>query len=248
MEQKCRNCDCTVDSNFCGNCGQSIKVNRLNWHYLVDEFQHSIIHADKGILYTIKRLLVKPEAAIANYLNGKRVGMFKPFGFLVILATINGLLSQLLGIVYTIDFAGLEVEVNKEIANNNLIITEWIYSHYSLVSLVSIIPVSFFSWIIYKKSKLVFVEHLVLNAYLLGMQCLIFSALIPIYFLSDNSYFEIASLLGLLYFIWAYIKLFNKNNLFIAILKSLLVLIFYFISLAIIGMIGGFVWVLFSAK
>ncbi|MDH6353963.1 hypothetical protein M2132_000283 [Dysgonomonas sp. PH5-45] len=85
----CKNCNSTIKGNYCQNCGQATKTDRINFHYLVHEIQHSIFHVDKGILFTIKELLLRPSITIKGYLEGKRVNLFKPFGFVVNQSSLN---------------------------------------------------------------------------------------------------------------------------------------------------------------
>jgi len=247
MNKLCKNCNHVVENNFCGNCGQSVRVGKLNADYLIEEFQHTVLHADKGIFYTIRNLFLNPANTIRNYIKGKRMGIFKPFGFLIILATINGFLSHVLNITYIIDFSGfanLDEESMKEVRNNYAVIYEWMYNHYSLFSLVSIIPLSFLSFVILKKSSgYNFVEQLVVNAYVLGQQCFISILLVPLSLLfSANIYFEVTSILTSLYFVWVYVKLFKVSSFSNAILKSLIVLILYYIALLMTSLLAGLVW------
>lgn len=249
MSKTCKNCDHVVDGYYCSNCGQSVKVGKLNFTYLLEEFQHSIIHADKGILYTIKKLFFNPGDTINNYLAGKRTRLFKPFGFLIILATINGFLSHVLNITYVVDYSDffeLDANTSHQIKSDSLVIYDWLYNHYSLLSLISIIPLSLCSLIIFRRFGYGYVEHLAINAYSLGMQCLVSILFTPLWLLMpQNTYAEITFFFSFLYFVWIYTKMFISDGVFKAIIKSLLLYVFYLIGLLIIGVVGGVFWSLF---
>lgn len=245
MEQnRCTNCSGVTGNNFCSNCGQSVKTGRLNFHYLFHEFQHTVLHADKGIIYTAKELFVNPDKIIRNYIEGKRVNIFKPFGFLIVLATIYGFLSHYLNITYELDFSfvtGMTDNEMADIKSNYYNIYKVIYSHYSVFSLVSIFPLAFFSRFIFRKSGYNYIEHLVANAYILGQQCLIYTLLIPLFYISSgNIYFDVATLLTFVYLVWVYVKLFAPySSTAINILKALFVFGLYTLAIAIAGLIIG---------
>jgi len=81
MAINCKNCNNLYDGNYCNHCGQSANTHEINFKSILHEVQHSLLHIDKGILYTTKELLLRPGKTISDYLNGKRVKHFKPFAF-----------------------------------------------------------------------------------------------------------------------------------------------------------------------
>lgn len=79
ITKHCANCNNAVKGNFCTECGQSIKVSRINIFNVIEELQFSFLHINKGIVYTVKELLLRPGYTIKSYLSGKRIQYFKPF-------------------------------------------------------------------------------------------------------------------------------------------------------------------------
>lgn len=88
----CKNCGTIINDNYCGHCGQSANIHRLNLKYLLHNFFHAITHMDAGYLHTIKELTIRPGHSIREYLQGKRSNHGDPF---VMLLIIGGLCSIL---------------------------------------------------------------------------------------------------------------------------------------------------------
>jgi hypothetical protein len=77
----CANCDRAMDGagqKFCPACGQSTPAHRIDWHFLGHELEHSVLHMDRGILYTLKNLMIRPGHLIRDYIDGRRAHHVKP--------------------------------------------------------------------------------------------------------------------------------------------------------------------------
>lgn len=92
MTTICKNCNNQFEGNFCNNCGQAANTHKLNMHFIWHDLKHGLFHFDNGIFYTIAQLLTKPGYTIREIIDGKRVKHFKPLSFIVVLATVYGLL------------------------------------------------------------------------------------------------------------------------------------------------------------
>lgn len=55
---KCKNCSFSFEGNYCSNCGQTAKTERISFKFLWEDIQHGILHYDKGIVYTVKQLFL----------------------------------------------------------------------------------------------------------------------------------------------------------------------------------------------
>ena len=95
MQIICKNCGHIFSGQFCNNCGQSAATHKLNLHFIWHDIQHGLLHFDKGILYTAKKLFTKPGKSIREFIEGKRVKHFKPISLVIILATLYGVLRHL---------------------------------------------------------------------------------------------------------------------------------------------------------
>ncbi|GAB3348621.1 DUF3667 domain-containing protein [Lysobacter tyrosinilyticus] len=96
----CANCGRTVgapEQHYCPGCGQPTPAHRIDWHFLGHEIEHSVLHMDRGVLYTLKSLMLRPGQLIRDYLEGRRANHVKPFLLVMIAATVMVFLGKLLG-------------------------------------------------------------------------------------------------------------------------------------------------------
>lgn len=94
----CKNCGHKYEGKYCNHCGQSAKTQRIDGKFLWEDIQHGILHYDKGIVFTIKQLYLKPGYVIRDYIAGKRVHHFRPISLCIVLATTYALLYHLLNV------------------------------------------------------------------------------------------------------------------------------------------------------
>ncbi|MEP6748925.1 MAG: DUF3667 domain-containing protein [Bacteroidota bacterium] len=193
-------------------------------HFVWHDIQHGLFHFDSGILYTAKQLFTRPGHAIREFIEGKRVRYFKPVSFVVILATLYGLLyhNYHLSSVYEVNIAG-EGEVKDVVEKIN----EWIGAHYSWATLLTLPFYTTGSFLAFKKQEYNFTEHLVLNTFLAGQRIILHIVAFPlVYHYTGSPSFETArGILGFLDFIllgWGYIQFFNKLPKIKAILLTVL--------------------------
>jgi hypothetical protein len=96
----CANCGRGADApaqHYCPGCGQPTPAHRIDWHFLGHEIEHSVLHMDRGVLYTLKSLMLRPGQLIRDYLEGRRANHIKPFLLIMITAAAVVFLAKLLG-------------------------------------------------------------------------------------------------------------------------------------------------------
>jgi hypothetical protein len=96
-QDKCANCTRAIDGTeqkFCPACGQPTPAHRIDWHFLGHELEHSVLHMDRGILYSLKHLMLRPGHLMRDYIEGLRGNQVKPLLLLMIMAAVVVLLSK----------------------------------------------------------------------------------------------------------------------------------------------------------
>ncbi len=156
----CKNCSTHFRGNFCSNCGQSARVDKINAAYFLKDIPHSILHVDKGFFFTLKSLISRPGKALKEYLSGKRIKHFRPFAFVVIMSTICTLLIN-----------GLNFLTNKLYTVNNpgsfLNFRNSFFENYPSLLIFLLIPIlSLITWLFFKKNMYNYWEHFLVNTYL----------------------------------------------------------------------------------
>jgi len=92
----CRNCGNKYTGNYCNRCGQSKKIARFSFRYIIRNALGGISNIDNGFWRTLIELLYRPGYMINDFIRGKRVHYFRPFQTLFVLAAIYILLVQLI--------------------------------------------------------------------------------------------------------------------------------------------------------
>lgn len=157
--ENCLNCNREIDENYCPNCGQKTDTHRYSLqHFFVHDFIHGIFHFDNGFFFTVKELFTRPGHSVREFIQGKRTKHFNYFATVIVLLTINYLLSKWAK-------ADLTQVFNKESISGLLKVTK----DYSKFTNFLIIPIiALYSWLIFRKSKQNYTENLVLNIFLLA--------------------------------------------------------------------------------
>lgn len=215
---KCKNCNNEFTGNYCNNCSQASNVERINLKFILSEVQKTFIHFDSGFLYTTKKLFINPGSSILSYLNGARINHFRPFSYIFFIVAAYLILINSSHL--TILKGSVENASNNEV---EILIKE----NFISIQFVFIFIYSLLSLLIFHYRHLNLYEFIVLHTFLAGQRILINIVLMP--FLvwdktdSYSTYFNlIGLLLGNIYMIATYVKIFSHKNTFVVILKTVL--------------------------
>jgi hypothetical protein len=212
MSQDCLNCAYPLTHNYCPVCGQKSTTHRYSIkHFLAHDFVHGVWHLDKGILFTIKVLFTRPGHGVREFIQGKRVNYFSFVTLILLILTISGLVAP-----YAHGkMAEVMPQQTKAMMNE---METFMSAHPKLVLIITIPIYSFFSFIWFRKSKLNYSEHLVLNSNRIIAELIVGLLITAIsIFFTDKKvltvlYMVIPSLFGLLYSIWFYYHFFSAYN------------------------------------
>ncbi len=199
--------------------------------------QHGLFHFDKGILYTIKLLFTNPGKTIREFIAGKRVKHFKPISFVIVLATVYGLLYNYLHLNPGVSFSDEKGRKAFEMVN------QWITNHYALSSVIMLPIYSLATYFVFKKQGYNFIEHFVINAFLSGQRLLIHIALLPLWYYNNGSMSVkfISTFVDFLFFVWGFSTLFSALGKFRSIFKSLLAYLLFFVFLITTSSVIGII-------
>jgi len=215
---ECKNCGHDLEGNFCTNCGQSSKVSRVSYKYVLDEIPNSLLQINHGFFYTVKELFVRPGHTLREFMAGKRKNHYKPLAFLLITSTLYTFAKYFLDSsdVLEVDFTGEEVDI--EYLQN---LTVWISENQTYGTLISLPLFALASYLAFIKSKHNYFEHFVLNMYIVGQQTLIqtFFLFLP----SGNSTIgTLGVIIPIAFSFWVYVQFFNQEKFFKKILRFIL--------------------------
>lgn len=189
----CINCAHAVagpEQKFCPRCGQPTPVHRIDWHFLAHELEHSVLHMDRGILYSIRELMLRPGRLMRDYIDGRRGNHVKPLLLIMVTAAAVVLLSRLFagGTVMDADAPagmaqGLEpgaAALAARYVAASTAVAGWIDAHFAAFTL-ALLPIE--AWVLRlafgRYGRLNYPEWLVITALLTVQVFVVWSVLIP---------------------------------------------------------------------
>lgn len=212
----CKNCGKEFSGNFCPHCGQSATIEKINLPNFIEEFTNTVFQINKGLPFTIKELFVRPGHAIRDFVEGKRKNYFKPIAYAFLLSTVYYFLSKYLGKETLINsvIGGFSRGISENIDNETFVqsIFNWLINNHAYTSLILIPFYSLSSYLSFFNKGLNYLEHFVLNAYIVGQQAIIYMFFIIISTIFDEDYYlEILMvIIAVIYAYWVFRQFFIK--------------------------------------
>lgn len=201
---KCKNCDTEVNSKFCPNCGQPTIIKRIDGHYIIHEIEH-VLHFERGILFTIKELLINPGQNIKSYLTENRSRLVKPIIFIIITSLIYTLFIHF----FHIEDQYVKFEGGINTAQK---IFKWIQEHYGYANIMLGIFIALWIKLFFKKYNFNFYEILILLCFVMGIAMLIYSVFALIQGITNFNLMAIGGFVGVGYCTWAIGQFFGKSK------------------------------------
>lgn len=246
MEYICPNCNSTIIENFCGNCGQK-KFKRIDKKYVLDEVQYSLIHTNKGFLYSAKKILRNPGKTAREFVEGNRVNHYKPLLLVFLLSGISSFISfKILHVDKIMADVYASQHMNSKMVND---IQTVMSSYQSFIMLLLVPIISIFTKLALRKWGQNYYEHIIMNAYALSFYNFICILLLyPVFFfLRTNAdafsiFMSITTLAYPILYIWFYKGYYPEKSFKTIIGKVLiiigLILVAYFVLIIIAVVIG----------
>ena len=222
--KNCKNCNNQINGNFCSNCGQPVKLKRIDKHYISHELLH-LLHFEKGFFFNVRELLTKPGISIREFLYKNRNRHMKPVPFLILTA-----LLSTLALHYThadkiyndqIKFLSGKTKVYD--------IFHWIEEHHGYANLINGFFIALSINLFYRKYQYNLFEIIVLLCFVIGQSTFLLT--ITTIFLgtfNHTIYQTIGGIVNLGYSTWA-IGQFFDNSKILGYITSFFVIIFKFI-------------------
>ncbi len=201
----CKNCQTKINGKYCSNCGQAASLKRIDGHYLIHEIEH-ILHFERGILFTLKELLIRPAESVKEFIFESRNRLVKPIIFIIITSLVYTLINQYLHV--EVGFIHLRGEAPSTISK----IFKWVEAHYGYANIFFGLFIAAFVKFFFRKYDYNFFEILILLCYIVGIQMLIFSIFTVIAKIFKIEIMVFAAVLSLTYLTWAIAVFFDKKK------------------------------------
>lgn len=214
-----------------GYLRNSKELKRIDKKYIISEIG-SVLNFEKGIFYTLKKLLLKPGITIREFITEDRTRLVKPVLFIIICSLVYTFLKEIL------HFKDDYLYVDNSNPSFSTTIFIWIKSNYGYGNLIIAIFIAFWTKILFKKYGYNFYELLILLCYLLGIGMLIFAVFGIIDGLTKSSIIRFGGGAFVIYYSWAVGQFFDKKkylNYFKAFLSFFLGLLTFTIVILLTG-------------
>jgi hypothetical protein len=201
----CKTCTIGLTSKYCPDCGRPVQLKRIDRHYIIHEIEH-VLHFERGILYTIRELLVNPGQNVRNYLSENRSRLVKPIIFIIVTSLIYSTCSN---------FFHLEdryVNYLDDHKSTTSAIFKWIQGHYGYANIIMGIFIALWTKLFFRRYKLNIFEILILLCFVIGMGMLIYSVFTIIQGMTHFNLMQTAGIVGLVYTTWAIAQFYDKGK------------------------------------
>ena len=204
----CSKCNSQVAENYCSNCGQSARLERIDRHYISHEILH-LLHFEKGFFYTAKELTVRPGDSIRAFIASDRAKHMKPIAYLIL----TSLLFTLIAHFFHVDEIYNEKE--KLVFGKSSIetIQHWVQTHYGYGNILMGAFIVLWVKVLFRQYSYNLFEIAVLLCFVMGHGMLLLT--VETFFanvLSRQLYIIVLSVISLAYPTWAIGQFFSKKK------------------------------------
>ncbi len=222
---------------------------RISWRSIGADLLQQL-NLERGIGYTIRQLIAAPEAAMREYLFENRRRFIKPFPFLLLTVGIATFMS----VRYLPVGDALLAEMKKDgdfaqIPESARPVLEWVAmatkKYFNLLYMSTLPGVTLATYWVFRKSRLMLPEHLVINVYLFCLQTLIYLPFIPFATAYPwTAFLQAGLILG--YLFYAYLRIFEQPlwpGLWRVFLVQLIAQVFYAV---VVSLLASLAWYFFN--
>ncbi len=174
----CKNCAHGLEGPYCCHCGQSAGTSRIMTGEVLKDAFFSVVQVNRGFLFTVKELSLRPGKAIQDYLAGHRVNYYSPHKYLFFIGAVTSFLTSRFH-----SFSGEYTSAGTFGGGIDAFLNaffQYADMYATLVNVVSIPVFALFSLLLFRRSGYNYAEHLVLNAYITAQQLLLFIGWLPL--------------------------------------------------------------------
>jgi hypothetical protein len=198
---------------------------RIDSTYIIHELEH-ILHLERGIFFTVRKLLSVPGQIINEFLFEDRTKIIKPVLFVVITSLIQNFANK---------FAHFHDASIEKVVNDNavIIIQNWCNSNLGYYNLCLGFFVALFLKIVFFKSKYNFYEVLILMCYIIGVDMLLAAVTGLFSILLHFDFMKTYAFVCFIYTSWAIANFYGKDKwynyikAFVAFVLGLILLTFF---------------------
>lgn len=257
MENTCINCGNEISGKFCSNCGQKAGVKRITFREGWEDFWARIYGFDGMMPRTLRDLTINPGKASRAYISGNRAKYYGPVGYFFLMVTLFLLFFDLIGlnIAEFIQKSGQQfsgdqtpMAVEKQKAMEMFFV--WVSDNMKLFSFAIIPFYAFFArYFFFRRSGFNYLENMVLPLYITGHGYWLSILAGAVYkFSGSMAAASLQAFVGFIYHIFSYSNFYNYQPVWKRIVKSIMIYLFSFATMMVVGGIVAIVLILLSPE
>lgn len=208
----CKTCQLQTSGNYCVNCGAAKELKRIDGKYIVNEVS-SVLNFDRGILYTIKELVLRPGATVRKFIAEDRNRLVKPVIFIIISSLLYSVLRGFFG------FEDGYIYYENSVLSTAAVMFEWVQNNYGYGNLIMGVFIALWTKLLFRKHTYNFYEILILLCFVMGIGMIILAVFGAVEGLTDLQVLQFGGMLFFIYSTWAIGQFFGGKK-FINYLKA----------------------------
>lgn len=174
----CKNCGYTFEGKYCSHCRQEAHTERLTWREIGGQIRSASVDVDRGFLFTVREMFLRPGVTLRNYLEGKRVNYSNPFFFVLLTAGFASLVFMTFDVSLPVQTINLE-----RIERLNPLVAQ---KYFVLVGTFFIVILSVSDWLLYRNAGFNAAELLAVNTFQAGQVLVITLIFFPLLMIQDQ--------------------------------------------------------------
>jgi hypothetical protein len=156
----CLNCGHMAKGNYCAHCGQKTSTKRFTVvHIFSYDFFHGIYNLNQGFFSTIKEIYTRSGYVVKDYISGKRAEYLNYFSLFILAITL---------LHFVQDHSAIHIQelFSTRLNRNLLSLNDSIIQSNGKLFAFLLTPIyALFSFLIFKRAKQNYAEHLVINIF-----------------------------------------------------------------------------------
>ncbi len=229
--ESCKHCKTELSLNFCPNCGRPLQLRRIDRKYVFQEIRN-VLNFEKGFLYSINELLIRPGKSINAFIKEDRNRLVKPIVFLIVTSFIYSVLNSIF------HFEAAYQPPSDQAESAVLMVFKWIQSNYGYSNIIMALFIGFWIKLFYRKHGFNIFEIFILLCFVMGIGMLIYTISGIAQVLSQTNLMLLASLLGFIYTSFAIGQFFDQNKAS-SYVKAFFAYMMGFITFSLVAIIIG---------
>lgn len=204
-QEHCKHCKNVLQGAYCSYCGTPKQLQRINGTYILEEIG-SVLNFNKGILFTIRELLLRPGKSVNTFIKSDRKRLIKPILFIIICSLVYTLTQQ----YFEFEDGYIGYSFNEQ--STLTTISNWITQHYGYTNILIAFNVALWIKIFFRKTIYNFFEILIMLCFVMGTSMLIFSFFGALGTLFPFEIVDKGFLVGTFYVAWGIGQIFDKRK------------------------------------